>query len=118
MKLAATKLKKFRRKVLFDAIAFTGSSGAALAYPISYLLGVPLICVRKSIRDNHSGLKLEGAVSAPKYIIIDDFIESGRTIDKINKAIKLENKKSNCVGIYLYNDGALNPPSFKGIVVI
>ena len=118
MKLAAAKLKRFRRKVKFDAIAFTGSSGAALAYPISFLLGVPLICVRKSTKDNHSGLKLEGAVSASKYIIVDDFIQSGRTINKINKAIKSRNEKANCIGIYLYNDGAINPPDFKGIKVI
>jgi adenine/guanine phosphoribosyltransferase-like PRPP-binding protein len=116
--MAATKLKRFRRKVSFDAIAFTGSSGAALAYPISYLLGVPLICIRKSIKDNHSGLKLEGAVSAGTYIIVDDFIESGRTINKIKKAINAENKKAKCVGIYLYNNCALNPDSFNEVPII
>jgi adenine/guanine phosphoribosyltransferase-like PRPP-binding protein len=117
VKLAATRIRKFRRKVKFEAIAFTGSSGAALAYPISFLLGIPLICVRKNAKDNHSGLKLEGAVSAASYIIVDDFIESGKTINKINRTIRLRNDKSNCVGIYLYNDGAINPPSFKGITV-
>lgn len=117
MKLAATKIKKFRRKVKFDAIAFTGSSGAALAYPLSYILGLPLICVRKSPKDSHFGLRLEGYVSASRYIIVDDFIESGRTINKIQRAIKSKNEAASCVGIYLYNDGAINLPDFKGITV-
>ncbi len=33
-------------KCPFDAIAFTGTSGAALAYILSWKLKVPLLCVR------------------------------------------------------------------------
>ena len=117
MKQAVKVLRQFHRKNSFDAIAFTGTSGAALAYPLSYLLGVPLICVRKSIRDNHFGSKLEGYVTAKKYIIVDDFVQSGKTINGINKSIKLENKKANCVGIYLY-DQPYKINSFKDIPVI
>lgn len=111
-------LKQFRRKNPFDAIAFTGTSGAALAYPLSYLLGIPLICIRKSIRDNHFGSKLEGFVTAKKYIIVYDFIESGRTINKIYKSIKSENKKANCIGIYLYDQPCKINSPLKNIPVI
>jgi adenine/guanine phosphoribosyltransferase-like PRPP-binding protein len=117
VRLASTKIKKFRRKVSFDAIAFTGTSGAAIAYLLSFILKIPLICIRKSIRDNHSGLKLEGCITAKKYIIVDDFIESGRTINKIKKSITAENKKSKCVGIYLYNNWRGSEP-FNGVPII
>ena len=69
---AVTILRKYRRKHPFDAIAFTGTSGAALAYPISYKLGIPLICVRKSRSNSHFYGKVEGYL-ASKYIIVDDF---------------------------------------------
>ena len=118
MKKAVKLLRLFRRKNPFDAIAFTGTSGAALAYPLSYLLGMPLICVRKSIRDNHFGSKLEGLVSAKKYIIVDDFIESGKTINRITRSIKSENKKAKCVGIYLYDQSFKIDSPFENIPVI
>src|SRR5579885_145290 len=95
---AAKTLRSFRRKHPFDAIAFTGTSGAAIAYPLSYLLGVPLICVRKSTRDNHFGYKIEGCMTAENYIIVDDFIESGSTVNKVRKSINDEYWKSNEIG--------------------
>ena len=119
---AAKVLRKFRRKVPFEAIAFTGTSGAALAYPLSYLLGIPLICVRKSTRDNHFGYKIEGVMTADTYIIVDDFIESGSTIEKVRKSVDSEYWKSHgeepkCVGIYLYHP-TCRCSSFKGVPII
>lgn len=100
----ATKaLKAFHKKNPFDAIAFTGTSGAALAYPLSYKLGIPLICIRKSVADNHSGMRLEGCVSAKRYIIVDDCIESGSTVRKIQKFVKKELEKAQLIGILLYS---------------
>ncbi len=103
VKIATNTLRKYRQKHKFDAIAFTGTSGAALAYPLSYTLKIPLICVRKSTRDNHFGSKVEGCYSVDKYIIVDDFIDTGSTIEKIQKAIKEEIKEAKLMGIYLYN---------------
>ena len=39
---AARSIQTFRRKNPFDAIAFTGTSGAALAYPLSLKLKILL----------------------------------------------------------------------------
>lgn len=114
----ATKIiSKFRKRMPFEAIAFTGSSGAALAYPLSYKLKIPLIHIRKSIRDNHYGSKLEGLNDCASYIIVDDFINSGRTIKKIISEINKGNayKKSECVGIYLFDDDLAQ---FNGIRII
>lgn len=102
------KIQAFKKKIPFDAIAFTGTSGAAAAYAVSYELKIPLICVRKK-DNNHCGLPIEGAVTAKSYIILDDFIDQGKTIKKIISTIKKcrKNNKSpdnNPVGIILYND--------------
>lgn len=108
---------KFRKRHSFEAIAFTGTSGAALAYPLSYKLKVPLICVRKSIRDNHYKDKLEGATFVNSYIIVDDCIDSGRTVRNILKNIKINNPSAICKGIYLYNDFDPYLGSFESIKI-
>lgn len=68
----------------FDALAFTGSSGAiALAVGIS--LGIPVTHVRKD--PGHSYLSVEGAV-VERYAIIDDFVSTGTTVERVISKIK------------------------------
>lgn len=62
----------------FDAIAFRGSSGAALAYPLGFLLKKPLIHIRKEL--GHAGIRVEGLFGAKRIAVIDDFVSSGETI--------------------------------------
>lgn len=102
---AAAQIKAFKAKNPFDAIAFTGTSGAALAYPISAMLKIPLICIRKG--HNHYGQTIEGCVTATRYIIIDDFISMGRTMKKITSSIKKEMPTAKPVAIFLYTAIAL-----------
>mgnify|MGYP001558147125 CR=1 FL=1 len=115
--LKVTKeIKKFHKKQPFDAIAFTGTSGAALAYPLSAKLGIPLICIRRG--QNHFKEAIEGFVGAKTYIIIDDFIETGATIDRIIKKVKT-NSKAIPVAIFLYTaKGTLNTKTWNDIPVI
>jgi adenine/guanine phosphoribosyltransferase-like PRPP-binding protein len=108
----AKKLISIRKKHPFDAIAFRGTSGAALAYPLSVLHGYHLICVRRSGRKNNHG----GAVEASerkeikKYIIVDDFVCSGKTVQEIVETINKQFNNSwsdyptpKCVGVLLAN---------------
>jgi hypothetical protein len=85
--VAEQRIRKFAETTDFDAIAFTGTSGSAFAYPLSFLLGMPLICVRKSAENNHYYGKVEGYLDAKSYIIVDDFISGGTTIREIIKDI-------------------------------
>lgn len=64
----------------FDAIAFSGMSGAILAPQIAVALQKNLIMVRKEDdKSTHSCQRVEGIRSCKHYIIIDDFSSSGRT---------------------------------------
>lgn len=98
IKLAVHDLKKQRYD--FDTIAFRGMSGALLAAPLSMALDKTMILVRKG-EDCHSLLKIEGDVGARKYIIVDDFIGSGRTVRTIIREIFEETKyrECQCIGI-------------------
>src|SRR6185437_651522 len=63
----------------FDAIAFTGLSGALVAPIVADLLGKELIAVRKE-KTNHSSNQIEGYIAGKTYIILDDCRSSGKTI--------------------------------------
>lgn len=102
---AIRRTKEIAVKVKFDAIAFTGTSGAAMAYPLSYKLKIPLICVRKdkSNYQNYSDYDIEGIINAKKYLIVDDFMSSGDTVRRIISKIKERMPIAKPIGILLYN---------------
>jgi len=104
---ATNKIKEFRKKNKFDSIAFCGMSGASIAYPLSYNLGIPLTCIRKPGKNHFSNNRtysLEGAINFNKYIIVDDFICSGNTVNKIIKTInKCSDNNTQLLGIYLFD---------------
>lgn len=102
---------EIKQKASYDAIAFTGMSGAAMAFPLSLSLGIPLICVRKNDGNHHSSPSwrkhdpsryLEGCIDSNQYLIVDDFIDSGKTVNTICKKIFAYNPRAKCTGILLY----------------
>lgn len=99
----ASEILAFRKKTSVDAIAFTGHSGSAVAYPLSCKLRIPLVCIRKG--KSHSSHIYEGVCPVGNYIIVDDFIDTGRTIRRIKKQVREYSKSANLVGIFLYSQG-------------
>lgn len=105
VKSTVKRIRQFIKKNgRFDAIAFTGTSGAALAYIVANKLNVGLICVRKGDNSHYRG-KVEGMRNANQYIIIDDFIDSGKTIKTIIGSVKKFSPGAKCLGIFLYDEG-------------
>lgn len=75
----------------FDAIAFSGYSGALFAPIIAYRLNKHVIIVRKDAEESHSSMCVEGFIpQGVRYIIIDDFISTGLTIQNMYEKIKNE----------------------------
>jgi adenine/guanine phosphoribosyltransferase-like PRPP-binding protein len=98
---AINRCVKKLKDVDFDAIICTGTSGLLVAPTVAIQLKKTLIVRRKSAAGHH-GYLTEGwdsYTSPPKYVIIDDFVESGNTINKLLEKFGV----SQCVGIYLYN---------------
>ena len=101
---------KTLRKVEFDFIACRGLSGTTFASIVAYRLNKPLVIVRKG-EQCHSWLTVENARPG-NYIILDDLICSGETIEKIIEAINQQLEannvannatgQANLCGIYLY----------------
>jgi len=115
-----------KQNLEFDAILCRGTSGIIPASIIGYLLDVPVVVVRKHEETSHSYTNFEGQCY-DRYIIIDDMIDSGATIDAIIKeakdAAKIPNnwigrkcRESKIVGIFLYNY-AFSPKTRKKIKI-
>ena len=102
------KIKKLQRKIKFEAIAFSGFSGAGIVFPTFYETQIPIICVRKE-KTMH-GYTVEATKYPIKnYIIIDDFIRSGETIDRIINNLSSYDDFGKCKGILLYSSDRENP---------
>ena len=71
----------------FDSICFRGLSGALIAPKVAHVLGKPLLAVRKG-EHCHSNYKVEGHAIGARAILIDDLIDSGKTVAEILKAFK------------------------------
>ena len=87
-----------------DFVACRGLSGISVASAVSYVTGTPMAVVRKPGENPHS----EGLVNGPygmkgRYVIIDDFISSGDTVDDIMEAVDSDSKENKCIGIILYS---------------
>lgn len=92
-------LKLIRKRYPFETIAFSGNSGALIAPTIADRIQCGLTLVRKPGVASHSALEAEGCVNLP-YIILDDLINTGETINRIRTALRPEL----CVGIFLYEE--------------
>lgn len=102
-----TIAERLKKEEGFDTIAFSGMSGAAMAFLLSHWMNVPLLCVRKKTDTSHfvssSRKFLEGnARDVQKYLIVDDFISSGATVQYIIDTIQENKYDAKCVGMLMY----------------
>lgn len=101
----------------------TGTSGQAVAWPVSARLNIPVVVVRKPADQGHAG-QFVGEGDLGDYVIIDDFIATGRTIRNIVGGIDAEYAKRlerggmggikpKPLAIFLYNDWSPEQGSFE-----
>lgn len=80
--------RAFKKKYKVDTLAFSGYSGAMIAIPLAHETGKDLVLVRKKGVDCASSYKVEGFSDVKNYIIVDDFVSSGETKDRIREGIR------------------------------
>jgi orotate phosphoribosyltransferase len=91
----------------FDTIVFRGMSGALIAPILAYRLKKCVTVCRKSdgTHSGHGGT-LEGNADIKNFIIVDDFIDCGTTVETILKTVKDCQPSAKCVGIFLYRSSS------------
>lgn len=72
----------------FTALAFTGTSGSAVAFPLAAMHGWPIVHIGKRVDESHACTKYRGAVEFSHYAIVDDFTDTGATIGRIMSEIQ------------------------------
>lgn len=105
-------------KLEFTHIAVTGVSGITIGGPVALQLKKNLIVVRKG-EVSHSNWNVEGIPVSNKpfaYIIIDDFVETGRTVYNIFNAIKQANNNSAPLSIIQYYGKKVNKCNIQPVV--
>lgn len=100
-----------------DLIVGTGVSGTIISLPVSMQSGIPCGAIRKNLDfktcstdgGSHSASMMETFYSIgykdDRYVIIDDLMVSGLTVDRIMELMSEMNDKAKCVGIILYQHG-------------
>jgi orotate phosphoribosyltransferase len=112
----AKQIEALRRRVPFDAIAVRGVSGYSVGFPVSYITGIPLIVIRKGTERSHGqSIECDYHTDVKRYMILDDFIETGSTVEEIlHKIDRVSNTEDRCrssvdfspecVGVILYQE--------------
>jgi len=100
VKRICDRLKEHKKK--FDTIVFRGMSGALVAPMVAAKMNKQMLMIRKK-DGSHSIYSIEGNVGLKNYVIVDDLVCSGDTVNQmvssVNKEISTEAK---FVGISLY----------------
>ena len=84
----------------FDSIACCGVSGLMVVPQIAELLDKNILIVRKNEK-RYSEFRTEG-IAPLRYVVVDDLICSGTTINHITSIIKDEYNRARCIGVYCY----------------
>lgn len=92
------------KKYDYDAIAVRGVSGLLLGPTLAMKCRKSLIVVRKPDEDCHSSNVCEGDRGTKRYVIVDDFVDTGSTVTAIMRAVKEWQVKKHgiageCIGV-------------------
>jgi orotate phosphoribosyltransferase-like protein len=93
-------MKSTSKKIGF---AFRGTSGALVAPILAHQFNTSCVVVRKPTEERHSSLAVEYSNDLTHYIIVDDFISSGKTIKNIKDDIKTHSTLD-FIGVWLYQN--------------
>ena len=98
-------LPVFMKAVDADAVVVSGSSGLSVAFALRMLVDIPIIMLRKSGEGAHSGkwsAMSDREIISRRYVILDDFTESGETVNRIIKGMKA----ATLAGLFFYARGS------------
>lgn len=103
-----------RQKWKFDVIVCQGLSGMAVSLPLGFSMKIPVVIARKSLQGTHASSFLEGVSGPWRYIIVDDFPETGNTIDNIINTVKNHGTiDSHLAGVLFYNMKHVDAEEYK-----
>jgi orotate phosphoribosyltransferase-like protein len=98
-------LPVFMKAVNADTVVVSGSSGLSVAFALRMLVDIPIIMLRKDGEGSHSGkwsAVSDRVITTRRYVILDDFTESGETVNRIIEDMK----DADLAGLFFYARGS------------
>ena len=86
-------------KTPYDTLAFCGISGATIGPVLAMNLRKETMLVRKDGDRRNTLYDVAGYTGVANYLIVDDFINSGKTVKHIQKKIYQAYPHAKCVGV-------------------
>jgi orotate phosphoribosyltransferase len=105
IKVCCAQIRNIQKQgITVDALAFTGFSGVILGSMIADRLKLPILAVRRKEDKSHSNYDFEGVIEENgRYVLIDDFIDSGKTLRRIKQVISSCWPDVKCSAVILYS---------------
>ena len=102
-KIIMESVSRIRNIDGLDSIVVCGTSGLLVGPQVSEILNLNLVIVRKKheTKSSYSDFDTEG-VHPARYIIFDDIVCSGRTVNHILRTLNSEYNRIYCLGAYFY----------------
>lgn len=100
------KFGELVQDVAFDAIVVSGTSGLILGGLLAQQYKKNLIVVRKNGHTTHTSRLIEGAFvpdETNRCVFVDDFVDSGATVERVFRAIKDSGSDILWVGCFFWN---------------
>lgn len=99
----AVDVPKLAQELGAEAVAIRGTSGYSVGFAMRMLTDFPIIVARKHGEASHSGTHLAlvndgDFLNIKTYVILDDFVASGNTVDGMMDDIA----PAKCKGVLLY----------------
>lgn len=108
------KLNELKRQgVPIDILAYRGQSGSGIAFALSVKYGWKLAGVRKKELSSHGRMIEMAEGDYHDYVIVDDLIASGRTVEAIIDQLH----PMRCQAIVLYDDYKTSTFKSNGVKV-
>jgi adenine/guanine phosphoribosyltransferase-like PRPP-binding protein len=86
----------------FDSVVCHGLSGVLVAPAIAKGLHKPIVIVRKKESTHGYEIEIDYNVEVGRYLIIDDLVETGKTIRYIRKKLAWD-YSTTCAGVFFYD---------------
>jgi adenine/guanine phosphoribosyltransferase-like PRPP-binding protein len=101
-----------------DCVVGIGLSGTMPLVPVRQKSGVNVRALRKDGVESHGGASASSEyMTQARYVILDDFVESGRTLVGLRARMEKLYPQWECVGVLLYGQ-YLSPNTFTDIPII
>lgn len=94
------RIEQLKSETRFQALVGKGLSSIPLVSALSVAYGIKMVIVRSPGERPHNSPRYVGSTGFKRYLFVDDFVDSGKTLRVVKETIKF----AECVGLVLHHE--------------